>query len=598
MTWCTRLMAPLLIIAAISGCESPVPGPAGVVVEEELIAKGERIAMVQTDKARYHPGEAVRFSATMAGTAQPSRLIVRYKHLNRVVHEQTVEAAGPQVVWEWTPPPEDFQGYMAEIFAVRDGKAEDKANIAVDVSSDWTRFPRYGFLSNFSETDEERTAAVLDRLNRHHINGIQFYDWQYKHHQPVKRDGAGPAAEWKDIANRPVSLATVRRYIDQAHERNMAAMNYNLLFGAYEDAEADGVSRDWGMFADPLGERLDKHPLPDSWASDIVLMNPANEEWRRYIFREMRYAFEQLPFDGWHVDQLGSRGARFDRRGVRIELSKSYGAFLSHAKRELGKTLVMNAVDQYGQAYIAQAPVSFLYTEVWGTYPGYGDLKEVIDANARLGGGRLGTVLAAYMNYRKSEMPGTFNTPGVLLTNAVIFASGGAHLELGEHMLSREYFPHDNLRMTEELEARLVDYYDFLVAYQNLLRGGLEPFFPKVASADVAWSGEAESGKVWLFGKRSDARDVIHLINFKDAVTMEWNDADGIQTEPAVQSGVRIALEPEPADGRAVKEVWTASPDFAHGSAREAEFSADAGGRLEIVLDRLQYWSMIVIEYE
>ena len=90
-------------------------------------------------------------------------------------------------------------------------------------------------------TQEEMTK-VVNRLNRFHINGIQFYDWQYKHHEPVKMDGNKPAAEWPDIANRQVAYDTVKGYIDLAHGRNMKAMNYNLLFGAYEGAEADGVT--------------------------------------------------------------------------------------------------------------------------------------------------------------------------------------------------------------------------------------------------------------------------------------------------------------------------------------------------------------------
>ena len=76
------------------------------------------------------------------------------------------------------------------------------------------------------------------------------------------------------------------------------------------------------------------------------------------------------------------------------------------------------------------------------------------------------------MNYNKANNPGYFNTAGVLLTDAVIFAFGGAHLELGEHMLGKEYFPNNNLQMKEDLKASLINYYDFLVAYQNILRDG------------------------------------------------------------------------------------------------------------------------------
>ena len=60
------------------------------------------------------------------------------------------------------------------------------------------------------------------------------------------------------------------------------------------------------------------------------------------------------------------------------------------------------------------------------------------------------------MNYDLANNMGTFNTPGVLLTNAVIFALGGSHLELGEHMLCKEYFPNSNLGMSSELQEAMV----------------------------------------------------------------------------------------------------------------------------------------------
>ena len=45
--------------------------------------------------------------------------------------------------------------------------------------------------------------------------------------------------------------------------------------------------------------------------------------------------------------------------------------------------------------------------------------------------------LQQYMNYKLGgEGRGYFNTPGVLMANAAIHAWGGAHLELGEHMLT------------------------------------------------------------------------------------------------------------------------------------------------------------------
>lgn len=57
----------------------------------------------------------------------------------------------------------------------------------------------------------------------------------------------------------------------------------------------------------------------------------------------------------------------------------------------------------------------------------------------------------------------------MLLTDAVIFALGGAHLELGEHMLCSEYFPNTDIVMSSTLKDDLVWYYDFLVGYENLV---------------------------------------------------------------------------------------------------------------------------------
>lgn len=59
------------------------------------------------------------------------------------------------------------------------------------------------------------------------------------------------------------------------------------------------------------------------------------------------------------------------------------------------------------------------------------------------------------------------NTPGVLLTDAVIAALGGSHLEMGDHMLTREYFPAAPLSMSDALKTAIVRYYDFQTAYQN-----------------------------------------------------------------------------------------------------------------------------------
>lgn len=555
---------------------------------------GDVLGFVTTDKSRYEAGESVKYSLEMSGGEGEGTLVVRYKQLDELVEEQEIEWDGSSKVnWEWQAPEADFTGYMTEIYLKQDSEIVDHTNIAVDVSSDWSKFPRYGYLADYMTMDPAEQETVIERLNRFRINGIQFYDWQWKHHIPLKLEDGQPATKWLEIANREVSYETVKRYIDLAHDKNMMAMNYNLLFGAYEDAEQDGVKREWGAFRDPLATDYDKHPLPDSWASDIVLMNPANKEWQEYIFEQEKIAFEHLPFDGWHVDQLGDRGSLWDVNGDKIDLAKSYVDFLNSAKEAVPGDYVMNAVGQYAQAYLAtQTPVEFLYTEVWSGHPNYKSLKEIIDQNWKYSKGKLNTVLAAYMNYDHANSVGEFNTPAVLLTNAVIFASGGSHLELGENMLAKEYFPNRNLSIPTELEEQLVSYYDFLTAYQNVLRDGVQEAELEVTAEGVELSTVAEKGKVWAMAKEKGQQHVLHLVNFKDAVHMNWNDSDATQTVPELVEEVKLSV----AVDRKVEKLWTASPDAYYGSAVELEFT-QKDGQLSFTLPTLKYWDMVVIEY-
>ncbi|MCC3377209.1 glycoside hydrolase family 66 protein [Cohnella sp. REN36] len=595
-TQARRLRKAGLLAAALTLCGSLAACERRETISVLKTPEAELLGAVSTDKARYAPGESVRFALKLSAAGRQDRLLVRYKHLNDVVEETEIPVReASKLQWEWRPPSDDYTGYLAEIFLLRDGKAADRRNIAVDVSSDWGKFPRYGYLADFMTMRREDREAVVDRLNRYHLNGLQFYDWQWKHHDPVKTGPSGePADVWTDIAGREVSLETVQDYIALAHDRNMKAMNYNLLFGAYEDAERDGVRREWGLFKDPTGETQDRHPLPESWASDLLLQDPSNPDWQRYLFAKERETFRLLPFDGWHVDQLGDRGARWNAEGKSVNLAATYAPFLQAAKRSVDVDYVMNAVGQFGQPYLAkQAPVKFLYTEVWEGHPQYKHLKMIIDQNRKLSDGRLNTVLAAYMNYDLSDNKGEFNAPGILIADAVVFASGGAHLELGENLLSKEYFPHRNLSVTPALERQLIVYYDFLTAYQNLLRDGAEDMaLEATADGGAELSGEAEAGKIWTFAKRKDRREMIHLINFANATTMNWNDTDGRQAEPAEREALRLAIRTD----RRAEKAWLASPDYYGGSAVPLDFE-QTDGTLKLTIPKLRYWVMVVVEY-
>nr|WP_286163110.1 glycoside hydrolase family 66 protein [Bacillus sp. es.034] len=273
------------------GCVNSSSEP---VFQAETIQQGKWVDELSTDQAAYEPGESVKLSLSLKEKVKEGKILVQYKHLAETVKEEEINLKDEEISWSWKPEEDDFKGYMVEVYVKQGDEVIDHQNIGVDVSSDWAKFPRYGYLADFYDMEADLQEDVINQLNRFHINGLQFYDWQYKHEKPLKMEDGKLASTWPDIANREVSRDTIERYISLAHEKNMKAMNYNLLFGSYEGAEDEGVKKEWGLFKDPDAEEQDHHPLPDNWASDIYLMDPSNKGWQDFILNEEKQVFNHL----------------------------------------------------------------------------------------------------------------------------------------------------------------------------------------------------------------------------------------------------------------------------------------------------------------
>jgi dextranase len=533
-------------------------------------------ALLSTDKACYKPGEAVQFKLKEVLDATVK---VRYSHLGTVLKEEAISGTA----WSWTPPAEDFQGYLVDLYEVIDGKEVIKESIGVDVSSDWKKFPRYGFLSEYGKMNTASIENNINTMNRYHINGIQFYDWMYDHQRPLAGTVENPAESWLDLMGRATYRSTIDGYIQVAHNKGMKAMFYNLLFGALKNASTDGVREEWYLFKDRNHTDKDNHHLDPPFRSSIYLTNPANVEWQNYLTQRNKDIYAVYDFDGYHIDQLGDRGTLYDYAGNQVKLDETYRSFVSTMKAAFpSKYHVMNAVNQYGQGNsIAASPVDFLYTEVWDPNNSFDRLVQIILDNNAYANHSKNTVLAAYINYAKSSNTGYLNEPGVLLANAVIFAAGGSHLEIGEHYLANEYFPNANLQMKTELKSKLTNYYDFLVGYQNLLRDGGE------FTADAM-----QQGVITTFKRKFADKEVFHFINFTNASTMEWRDTNGTQREPETLSNITQHVTVS----KPALKLWIASPDKDKGVAREILFT-QTGNEITFTLPSLKYWDMLVVEY-
>ena len=569
---------------------------------------------LSTDKACYAPGSTVTFTAD-GNLPSDKEVYVRYRHNNTFIEKHTITSK----TWTWTPPKTDYMGYMVDLYYMEwngdVGTEHIIGAIAVDVSSDWKRFPRYGFVAEFdnysgSIDKNANIEAEMKYLNRLHINGVQFQDWHWKHHKPVRFREDGSLDPWyQDISNRWVGTEYVKKYIDVQHRYGMKSIFYNLCFGAWKGYENDNVSPDWGLYKKDANGTLyqDFHDLPSNWQSDIYLMNPGNPHWQNYLEDRYNEVYANYDFDGYQIDQLGGLGNVFEKNGNTIDLEYNYELFLRAMKgHRKDKRLVMNSVQSYGAHRICRAKlddgtrtVDFCYNELWEKQPNFESLFQIIQDNDRESEHNLQTVFAAYINYNKADHAWDYpdqnvNTPGALLTDAVMFAIGGSHIEMGDHMLTREYFPAKPLAMTDELKQRLIHYYDFQTAYQNLLRGidSKAAFTPTISSSTHAINAWPPQGsKITAFAKKVDNMIAVHLLNFLNTNDLSWRDLEGTRPAPVTQENVQITYT----TSRHITKVWTATPDKNGGVPMELPFTQD-GNNVSVTVPSLEYWTMLVFE--
>lgn len=612
-----------LLLLGLAGCSvggvgappTPAPPAATSAPATRTVTPGQLIDAISTDRAAYPPGTPVRIEVALhnrSGAPFSGRVALSFEHLGLPAAPQQSQpvaqlapGATATLSFSWQPPTADFSGYRVAAAALVGDTPLDQAASAVDVSSDWRRFPRYGFLSRFGA--EVDAAATIDALNRYHLNALQFYDWQWQHHRPYS-----PAASWPDIAGRSTARASVAALIEQAHRRGMLALNYNLAFGAYDSywRDGSGVKTEWGLFKQGGGgytpAQQDFHPLPASWAtSKLFLFDPSNREWQQYIFGQERQVFAHFAFDGWHIDTLGKRGLLWNWDQQVVDMPDAYVAFVNQARAALGTRVVFNSVGGYGQNQIADgANVDVIYSELWESdgVSTYRDIVGLVE-QARAHTDKA-VVLPAYMNkaYAEQSSGGTrfFREPSVRLADAAIFAAGAAHLELGdgEGMLSKEYFPSQPLVMSDTLRSAMRDGYDFLVAYENLLRDGARPAAIRVAIDGQPTSDDGRAGTIWALPRATPAAAIVHLINLKSNRLSLWRDAGAIYPAPATLADLSVTLRVPTPPGPGAR-LWYATPDANHGAATALDYSSgsDAQGPfIRFTLPRLHYWDMIWLE--
>jgi dextranase len=583
-----------------------------VLISSDLSADNAHISDVNTDKAMYAPGDAVTIYADLVNSTstgfQNGSVDLKISHLGHVsavLPSQTVHSIGAgqstAKIFMWLPPSVDYRGYMVEaVLRNSAGNIIDRRCSAIDVSSDWKRFPRYGYVSEYGSSIDAWNR--IWQLKNYHINVLQFYDWKWKHHIPAPPSNWN---SWPDVLNRTNYRSAVTGLIAAAHSYNMKALSYNDWGAAYDNCHTDGsgvtlsMGRFWGA---PASESNQYTWGLGSWAAtpQLRLMNNRDTAWQTYIFSRMQDVYSQFGFDGWHMDSLITNWHAYDYVGNGFNVYEQNVGFVNNAKSVLGRPVVINQIDGAGLEWIAKSGnTDFLYVELWSNYSKYSDLNRLFD-EARAYTSRP-VVYAAYVNYDKTG--GVFNEPGVRLANAAIFACGAQNIALGDggQMLHREYFPDTGVRMTDSLRSAMRSYYDFLTGYQNLLRDETVSAANSVKASisGKAVSTDAAANTIWTVAKKKPCYNIVHFLNLlnNSSAQIDWLDAAGTYPVPTVQLNLPVKMYHTGTVGNG--RLFYASPDSGGGAATELTYTSgsDAGGSyVSFDLPRLEYWSMVWLE--
>ncbi|AVK48667.1 hypothetical protein AXY43_11760 [Clostridium sp. MF28] len=301
---------------------------------------------VSTDKSMYNPGSNVSVKINLVNYTgneiSNGTIELSAKHLdtqvgNTVTQNFSIEKdENKELFINWTAPNEDFKGYLLEITCKdSEGKVMESSSTAVDVSSGWLKFPRYGYLTNYEKS--VNTKDIIDQLKKFHINGLQYYDWQDKHHDPIAGEGSNVEDVWQDLSKHDVYKSTIEGYIKNGHEAGISSMQYNLIYGATQGYENDGVKKEWGLYKDPSGTDGEQWTMamPSGWETDaLYFMDPSNKEWQDYLFAREKEVFEAFDFDGWHMDTVGDFGTVYKADGTPVSITTTFKDFINAAKKE------------------------------------------------------------------------------------------------------------------------------------------------------------------------------------------------------------------------------------------------------------------------
>ena len=413
------------------------------------------VTRAYTDKATHKPGTQAKITAEASGDGSVHFSV---SHLGMEVASGDATVENGKATWTYPTPSENNQGYLV----TATGADGTHAETAIDASTSWTRFPRMGFLSHFKPTAPEGTDGhttyeaflfqkpqdYIDKLSRdYHINALQYYDWQYRHEQPV---ATGDLADKWPLWYRDTyaSKKTITDYIQDAGNANMGSLAYSMAYAANDNYDTNTIKDEWRLRNDDgsywvrdLGEQW-WVPTPegvDKPKNHQIMMNVNNNGWRNYITDQYKKQTDVFKFDGTHIDTLGQT-VKKDAAGNSVDLTDGLTSLVNDTAAKTGTPTGINLPDGAGTDKIGPSSASYIYTELWDHNETNQQVASYLQG-ARDKAGNKPQIVAAYANNYDPTQPGrpsvpTQDGPRIEAESAQASVSGGAHILSGDDSAS------------------------------------------------------------------------------------------------------------------------------------------------------------------
>jgi dextranase len=456
-------------------------------------------------RSSFLEGEPV--AVEVQGTKPPAEGVLSVWRLGELVHSQPLAGGTNQAL-----PQLPGGGYGIEL-RTPDGLARTAIEV---VREDWSHL-RYGFVASYGPAKD--VDAVADLARRLHLNGIQFYDWAYRH-----ADLLGGGETYDDALGQPITLDTVRRLIQALRDAGTASFGYAAVYAVGPDEWPQ-----WQQHAllRPTGQ-------PYALGDFLFILDPAAPEWLEHFREDLARSVQDVGFDGFHLDQYGYPKHAALPDGTAVDVAESFTHLIASVRDQLPDSrLIFNNVNDFPTWDSASAPQDAVYIEPWEPVLTLGALAAVAQ-RARAASNGQPIVLAAYQHvYDKA--PAEMADRATALTMATLFSHGATQLLAGEHgkLLVDPYYVRNHEAEPQTLEL-LTRWYDFVVEHDALL---LDPGIVEVTASyagsynddlDVRFngaevSGTARAGAIWRRITRTSEGLVVHLINLVGQPDTLWD---------------------------------------------------------------------------